>query len=95
MGRSRYVAFVVSPPIGKARLSAALRESPAPLALIEYDGARGLVRCPHTSKDATIAFLNVLQLGEARIRTTGTSGTIRRALAKYLRVRDASRERPK
>ena len=93
VGRNRYIAFAVSPPIPKARLAAALRGSPQALRLVEYDGARGLVRCPHTAKDATIAFLNALRIGDARVETTGTSGTIRKAKAKYLAPR-GSRERP-
>jgi len=95
VGRNRYVAFLVSPPVGRARIAAALRDGPAALTLIEYDGARGLVRCPHTKKDATIAFLNALRIGGAMVRTTGTSGTIRRARAKYLPPHDVRREQPK
>lgn len=94
-GRRRYVAFVVSPPVEKSLLVAVLRNGPGRLALIEYDGARGLVRCAHTAKDATIRFLNDLRLGAARVRTTGTSGTIRKARRKYLSSRDSRRERAK
>ena len=85
-GRSRYIAFVVTPPVAKGRLSAALRDAPGPERprLVEYDGARGLVRCAHTAKDATIVFLNALRVGDARIRTIGTSGTIRKARQKFL-----------
>ncbi|MEK6851201.1 MAG: hypothetical protein AABY30_01540, partial [Candidatus Thermoplasmatota archaeon] len=57
---------------------------PEALRLVEYDGARGLVGCAHTAKDETIAFLNALTIGVSRVRTTGTSGTIRRARQKYL-----------
>jgi len=88
VGRNRYVAFLVSPPVGRARIAAALRDGPAALTLIEYDGARGLVRCPHLAKDAAIAFLNALLIGPARVSTTGTSGTIRKARAKYLAPRE-------
>jgi len=84
-GRSRYVAFVVSPPVPKARLLAALKSSPGERPwLVEYDGSQGLCRCPHTSKDATIVFLNALRIGDSIVRTTGTSGTIRKARAKFL-----------
>lgn len=88
VGRSRYVAFRVTPPVDKARLLAALRAASVPLRLVEYDGARGLVRCPHLAKDAAIAFLNALLIGPARVSTTGTSGTIRKARAKYLAPRE-------
>jgi len=85
VGRNRYIAFVVTPPVPKARLLAALKSSFGDRPwLVEYDGARGLVRCPHTAKDSTIAFLNALRVGTSVIRTTGTSGTIRKARAKFL-----------
>lgn len=97
VGRRRYVAFVVTPPVEKARLLAALRSAPGTdrLRLVEYDGGRGLVQCAHTEKEATIAFLNGMRIGVARLRTTGTSGTIRKAREKFLARRGASRERAK
>ncbi len=96
VGRFRYVAFVVSPPVEKSRILTAFRAPPGGerLRLVEYDGTRGLVRCAHTAKDATIAFLNALRIGRSEIRTTGTSGTIRKARAKYLAPRRA-RDEPK
>ena len=84
VGRNRYVAFVVAPPVERSRLTAALRDGPVRLLLVEYDGGRGLVRCAHTAKEETIAFLNALRIGPAQVRTTGTSGTIRKAREKYL-----------
>ena len=85
VGRNRYIAFVVTPPVPKARLLVALKSSPGERPwLVVYDGSHGLVRCPHTAKDATIAFLNALRVGTSVVRTTGTSGTIRKARAKYL-----------
>lgn len=97
VGRNRYVAFVVAPPVDKPRLVSALKSAPGPDRpwLIEYDGARGLVRCAHTAKDATIEFLNALRVGASRIRTIGTSGTIRKAREKFLARRESRRERPK
>jgi len=94
VGRHRYVAFLVTPPVEKARLVAALRTAPGPDRpwLVTYDGGRGLVRCAHTAKDATIAFLNALRIGDARLRTTGTSGTIRKAREKFLQPTRHSRE---
>ena len=97
VGRRRYVAFVVTPPVEKARLAAALRSAPGPDRpwLVEYDGGRGLVGCAHTAKDATIAFLNALRVGSSGLRTTGTSGTIRKARQKFLPPARRSREPPK
>ena len=94
VGRHRYVAFVVMPPVEKSRIVAALRNAGSldrPW-LVEYDGGRGLVRCAHTEKDETIAFLNGLRIGVARLRTTGTSGTIRKARQKFLAPTRRSRE---
>lgn len=82
--RDRYIAFSVSPPVDRSRLLAALRTAGTVLRLVQYDGARGLVGCAHTAKDDTIAFLNGLAIGPSRVRTTGTSGTIRKARQKYL-----------
>ncbi len=92
-GRNRYVVFVVSPPVDKGRFLAALKTARGPDRpwLVEYDGARGLVRCAHTAKDATIAFLNGLHIGNASVRTVGTSGTIRKAREKFLRFRNPRR----
>jgi RNase P/RNase MRP subunit POP5 len=90
VGRSRYIAFAVVPPVDKTRLLAALRTAPGPdhLRLVKYDGTRGLVECAHVAKDATIAFLNGLRIGGSGVRTTGTSGTIRKAQKKYLAGRE-------
>ena len=82
--RDRYIAFSVSPPVDRSRLLAALRSASPELRLVEYDGARGLVGCAHTDKDDAIAFLNGVAIGQSRVRTTGTSGTIRKARRKYL-----------
>ncbi len=97
VGRHRYVAFVVTPPVDKARLAAALKNAPGPDRpwLVAYDGGRGLVGCGHIAKEETIAFLNGLRIGDARLRTTGTSGTIRKAREKFLPPTRRSREPPK
>lgn len=84
-GRHRYIAFIVSPPVPKSRLLAALegaREGKG-LRLVLYDGGRGLVQCGHTAKDEAVAFLSRLEVGTSRLRTVGTSGTIRKARQKY------------
>jgi RNase P/RNase MRP subunit POP5 len=84
-GRNRYVAFVVTPPAPKTRLLAALKASPGERPwLVLYDGTRGLMRCAHTSKEATLVFLNALRVDDSVVRTTGTSGTIRKARQKFL-----------
>lgn len=93
-GRNRYIAFVVAPPADRRALLAALRESPERLHLVEYADGRGLVQCAHTAKDATVAFLSGLRVGDATVRTVGTSGTIRRAKRKYLEGRATSRGSP-
>lgn len=93
-GRNRYVAFVVAPAADRRALLAALRDSPQRLHLVEYVGGRGLVQCAHTAKDATIAFLSSLRVGDATVRTVGTSGTIRRAKRKYLEGRVRSGDSP-
>jgi ribonuclease P/MRP protein subunit POP5 len=94
-GRVRYVAFrVVAPrPLARGDFLAALRQAsadrpdaPRPR-LVLFDGRRGLVRCRHTAKDATIALLRGLrEVGDQAlvVETLGTSGTIRRARKKYL-----------
>lgn len=55
--------------------------------LIEFDGTHGIVRCPHTAKEATIALLAGMdRVGDVPVdvETLGTSGTIRRCRAKFL-----------
>lgn len=55
--------------------------------LVEFDGTHGIVRCPHTAKEATIALLSGMdRVGDVPvdIETLGTSGTIRRCCAKFL-----------
>ena len=94
VGRQRYIAFrVVSPrPVSKGEMGEAIRRAAAPaeagrLTLILWRDGLGLVKCPHTAKEATIALLRgLITAGTApiRVETLGTSGTIRRARAKYL-----------
>lgn len=55
--------------------------------LVEFDGIHGIVRCPHTAKEATIALLSGMdRVGDVPVdvETLGTSGTIRRCRAKFL-----------
>ncbi len=87
--RYRYVAFRVEGPRAFRRdeVLATLHALPDPLWLVGYEDPRGLVRCVHLRKDATIAALRGLGSisGIAvRVTTLGTSGTIRAATEKYL-----------
>jgi len=87
--RYRYVAFRVEGPrpFTRDEVLAALHGLPEPLWLVGFEDPRGLARCTHLRKDATIDSLSGLRtiagLG-VRVTTLGTSGTIRRATEKYL-----------
>lgn len=88
-GRNRYIAFRVYAPRGLSRseVETAIRQLPARPSLVQFDGARGLVRCRHTERDAVRDELNALgQIGgvSARVETVGTSGTIAAARRKFL-----------
>ena len=91
--RVRYVAFRVEPGVSRAAIAAAIRSACEAIAgplspeLVLYDRDRGLVRCGHRQKESVIAALNgIARVGAtgAIVRTVGTSGTIRKARAKYL-----------
>jgi ribonuclease P/MRP protein subunit POP5 len=87
--RYRYIAFRVEGPrpFGRDEVLAALHGLPEPVWLVGFDHPRGLARCTHLQKAATIEALNALRSiagVEVRIATLGTSGTIRRATEKYL-----------
>ena len=87
--RYRYVAFRVDGPrpFRRGEVLEALHALPRPLWLVDFEDPRGLARCVHTEKEATIAALRGLERisGESvRVTTLGTSGTIRAATAKYL-----------
>jgi RNase P/RNase MRP subunit POP5 len=65
----------------------ALRSTPEHLWLVEFRGARGLVRTTHLAKEAAIrALIAIDSVGGERVAVTtmGTSGTIRAATRKYL-----------
>ncbi len=87
--RYRYVAFRVEGPRAFRRdeVLATLHALPDPLWLVGYEDPRGLVRCTHLRKEATIRALTELTSiagTEVRVATLGTSGTIRAATEKYL-----------
>ena len=65
--------------------------------LVEFEGTSGLARTTNLEKDAAIQALNGIDAmagQRVRIRTVGTSGTIRAATKKYLRTRDRARPEP-
>ncbi len=87
--RYRYIAFRVDGPRAFTRdeVLEALHALPEPLWLVGFEHPRGLARCVHLRKEATIDELNALTTirGVAvRVTTIGTSGTIRAATEKYL-----------
>ncbi len=87
--RYRYIAFRVEGPRAFRRdeVLAALHALPDPLWLVGFEDPKGLVRCVHLRKDATIEALKGLTSiagVSVRVTTLGTSGTIRRATEKYL-----------
>ncbi len=101
VGRSRYVAFEVSSksPVKTGDLittfkRAADRYDDAERIrpwLIMFEKGKGIIRCSHTSKDECINLLQSIKgVGGTRvkIRTLGTSGTVRGARKKYLEHRE-------
>ncbi len=87
--RYRYIAFRVEGPrpFTREEVLQALHALPEPLWLVDFQDPKGLARCTHLKKDATIAALRQLaSVGGLAVRvvTLGTSGTIRAATDKYL-----------
>lgn len=99
--RYRYVAFRLEAarPFRREEVLEALRAASPRLWLVNFAGTSGLVRTTNLEKDDAIRALNGIDAmaGErVRVRTVGTSGTIRAATEKYLRPNDnAHRERGK
>lgn len=88
-GRRRYVAFRVAPAgaVGFDDVVETLRARDDDLWLIGFDGEEGILRCPHTRRDAAVAWLQDLETVGGRdveVETLGTSGTIRRCRRKFL-----------
>jgi len=89
--RDRYIAFEVEDPRRARGVASALQTAVAPWprearpSIVFIQGVRGLVRCGHREKDAVIEILNSLEVGDppVRVRTVGTSGTIRAARSRY------------
>lgn len=87
--RPRYVAFRVDAekPVDFDDVVAALRERDDEAWLVDFDGEEGVVRCPHTRRDATVELLVGLdEIGGAGVdvETLGTSGTVRACRRKFL-----------
>ena len=87
--RYRYIAFRVEgpQPFRREQVLDALHRLPDPPWLVGFDDPKGLVRCTHRQKEATIDALRAIRViaGVAvQVTTLGTSGTIRAATRKYL-----------
>ena len=55
--------------------------------LTRFNGLKGIIRCNHVDKDKTLKLLksiNILSSYKIRIKTIGTSGTIKSLIRKYL-----------
>jgi RNase P/RNase MRP subunit POP5 len=91
--RNRYIAFEIESNriIGKAEFIKMLAQHfPEPKRpwLIYLNNNKGIVRCAHTNKEYTISnILNVTAIANVavKIRTIGTSGTIKKTFKKYFK----------
>jgi RNase P/RNase MRP subunit POP5 len=101
VGRSRYVAFEVTSEdlVGTGDLIATFKRASDKYEngerirpwLIMFEKGKGIVRCAHKSKDECINLLQSIRgVGgkDVKIRTLGTSGTVRGARRKYLESRE-------
>lgn len=95
IGRRRYIAFEIisdkivprNEVVKMIRKEFAHRYRSVKPWLTRYNNNQGLLRCLHTGKNEAIRILNsVKQIGKinVEIKTTGTSGTIKAAVRKYL-----------
>jgi len=88
--RYRYIAFRVDGPreFAYEEVLAAFRSEAGRPWLVGFRGSKGLARCTNLSKDLAIRSLRGITAiagAPVTVTTLGTSGTIRRATAKYLR----------
>jgi ribonuclease P/MRP protein subunit POP5 len=91
--RYRYIAFRLEGPrdFRREEFLEALRAASPLLALLAFDGASGLARTTNVEKDSSIRVLNSIDSVagvRVRVRTVGTSGTIRAATERYLKPRN-------
>jgi RNase P/RNase MRP subunit POP5 len=97
VGRSRYIAFEITSKgkVGTGDLISTFKRAADKYEdgevirpwLIMFEKGKGIVRCSHTSKDECINLLQAIKgVGgkSVKIRTLGTSGTVRGARRKYL-----------
>lgn len=89
MPRHRYVAFRVDAdrPLSFGDVVHAIRQRDDDAWLVDFDGQRGIVRCPHTAKERTIdllAGIDAIDDDPVRIEPLGTSGTVRKCREKFL-----------
>lgn len=87
--RYRYIAFRVDGPrpFTREEMLDAVRGLPERPWLVDFDGHEGLVRATNLTKEAVVrAMAGLDRIGgeSVHVSTLGTSGTIRRARAKYL-----------
>jgi RNase P/RNase MRP subunit POP5 len=95
VGRNRYIAFQVEggDDLEMGDMIRALREAFSSFPqdtrpwLVLFQQGQGVVKCSHLHKDDVIRVLqSIRRVGEreVRIRTLGTSGTVRKTVRKYL-----------
>ncbi len=85
--RQRYIAFVIDGGKTDRRgMIAAIRSAFSKKEYQEikpwltvFEGDEGIVRCKHTGKERAIDILNGIVIGEGKVRTVTTSGTIKKA----------------
>ena len=89
--RNRYVVFSIErtdgKPIDRSELINAMRYGR--LYLLRFDGKYGIAQCSHRYKNEAIRFLNSIgwvgmRENRVRVRTFGTSGTVRAACEKWI-----------
>ncbi|MFQ5986098.1 MAG: Rpp14/Pop5 family protein [Thermoplasmata archaeon] len=99
VGRNRYIAFRIEggEDLQAGEVKAALTEASwhepkeARPWLVRFRTGAGIVRVSHLHKDTALRLLRSLQRIAARrvtVRTLGTTGTVRRAIRKYLEPPD-------
>lgn len=81
--RDRYIAIAVRSgrEVTKGEVIAALRrQAGVPFWLVNWSGARGILRCTNLDKERLVRNLQEIRLPGAVLCTVRTSGTIRKAM---------------